>query len=495
MTDGALPVIAGLVVEGRIARGAHATVFVAKRVSTGERVAVRRQDRTRARATIDLSAVAGLDHPNLVRVLEQPADSPDCAVLSLVEGVSLRELLLSVSAADEDVPTAICAEITRQAALGLAALHSHGGRAQRFVHADVSPSNVLLGYDGQVRIADYGALTSEASAEAPGVGTFCYLAPEALAGAPPRQAWDCFALGCLAFELIAGKPPHFEALPDDVTDRALSHSTPDLHDYRDDVPPELEELLYELLAADPALRPPAAAAAARLGDIVGACRPKPRLNAYIESFFGDLARSQRAQPLLARASAPLGLRISGATIKATFDFVVEHHGMRGYELVRAHLSPESHAILQHHVDSSAWYAAPVVVELTEIAESIFGSPESGEVARALGAASANYALSERGPYRVFRERGLREGVPAFLRSTEDIYGLYYDRGSWRVEAISPGTAVCRFVNGVGFPSPITERILAYLARGLELVGAENVRVVRERDADDWLVRLDWSEPA
>jgi hypothetical protein len=137
----------------------------------------------------------------------------------------------------------------------------------------------------------------------------------------------------------------------------------------------------------------------------------------------------------------------------------------------------------------------VLVELTEVAESTFGVGQPGEVARAIGAASADYAMSENGPFRVFRERGLRDGIPAFLRSTEDIYGLYYDRGRWCIETVSNGAARCRHVDGADFPPPIVDRIFAYLVRGLELVGARDVVLDREPEGADWVVRLRWNAPA
>ncbi len=476
------PAIPGVVIEGRIARGRHGTIYAATRESDGARIAVKHHDRQEPRSVPSPHLLLGLCHPNLVRVLELRGAGSDCEAMELVKGISLRELLLNVAAADEDLSPPMAAEIARQVALGLAALHAHKGAESPLVHGDVSPSNVLVDYDGVVRVADFGSLATEATTQR--FGTPGYIPPEVLRSSRAVQLSDLFALGSLVFEMLAGVPPRFDDAPE--------HTFPDIQDFRDDVPPELEELLYELLAAEPRARPTAAAVADRLSDIAGACRPRPDVRAYMSSFFGQVDAAPLWNPAQLAPRGPIGFHISGAAVKATFEFLVRSHGAKGYELVRARLSPRTQAVLQRHVDSSAWFDASVVVELTQLAEFIFGVGQTGDVARAIGAASAEYAMSDNGPFRVFRERGLREGIPAFLRSTEDIYGLYYDRGRWCIEAVSPGSALCRHICGADFPPPIVDRIYAYLIRGLELVGACDVSLDRVRNGKDWVVHLSWT---
>jgi len=456
------PQIPGISVVRRVGQGAHASVYEARR-DDGARVALKHYVAQSDRAAREVALLSGLSHPNVLRVHDAP--SPGCLVLDFVDGISVRELLRLVTAADEDVPGAVCAEIAKQTAAGAAALHDRG-----LVHCDLSASNVLLGHDGRVRIADFGSVTPTGGpaprAAAPGTAP-----PEAAAGEAPSPAWDVYALGSLLFQLLTGRPP------------ASALESSELLEARDDVPAELVELLYELWAEPAAERPAANETARRLGAVSAG----PKLEAYLRSFIGP-----QAEPALpaARAPARLGFHISGAAIRATFDFVLQRFGAVGCEQVRARLSPETDATLRRHVDPAAWYDASVVVELTDTVELLFGA-RPGELARALGAASAEYALSDDGPLRVYRVRGLRDGVPAFLRSTEDLWGLYYDHGRWCVEAVEETAARVRLISGATLPPQILERVFAYLNRGLELVGARDIRVDREASGGDLLVLIGW----
>jgi serine/threonine-protein kinase len=138
-------------------------------------------------------------------------------------------------------------------AAGLEVLHRRG-----LVHRDLKPSNVMLHEDGTALLADFGlakgapytALTEPGAV----LGTLDYLAPELMRGAEATAASDIYALGCVAFECLAGKPP--------FADRSLfGIGTAHLEDEPPSppAPPDVAWALLRALEKDPGARPASAA--------------------------------------------------------------------------------------------------------------------------------------------------------------------------------------------------------------------------------------------
>jgi serine/threonine-protein kinase len=196
-----------------------------------------------------------LDHPHLVRVCDLVAEGDTLAiVMDLVEGPDLRQLT-----ARAPLPPADAVAVLAQVAEALAAVHAAG-----VVHRDLKPENVLVERaSGQIvaRLTDFGiarvtgatALTRLTRI----VGTPAYIAPELVANRPATPAADVYALGVLAYELLAGHRP-FEADNPAALLRAHLDDTPVR-------PPNLSNPMWTLLASclakDPAARPTAQAVA------------------------------------------------------------------------------------------------------------------------------------------------------------------------------------------------------------------------------------------
>jgi len=153
-----------------------------------------------------------LSHPGLVRVFDADVQgSLPFIVMELIEGERLRSLL--VRRYPNPVPVSEALPIIRAVASILAHVHAGG-----LVHRDVKPANVFLGPQGQVRLLDLGLAGPHG--ELPGdngtmrARTPAYSPPSALAGEPPVPADDVYALGCVAYEMLAGCHP-FGKLPGD----------------------------------------------------------------------------------------------------------------------------------------------------------------------------------------------------------------------------------------------------------------------------------------
>jgi eukaryotic-like serine/threonine-protein kinase len=191
---------------------------------------------------------AGLAHPNIATVHDYgEQDGWAFLVMELVEGESLAARLARTGPA----AAAAVVGVLGQVGDALAVAHRAG-----IVHRDVKPANILLTPDGRVKLTDFGIAKavggSSHTASGVVVGTARYLSPEQATGAPTSPASDVYALGLVAYEMLAGQPPFTG--PNDVA-IALAHVRDLPPSLPADVPPTLTMLIGESLAKDPARRP------------------------------------------------------------------------------------------------------------------------------------------------------------------------------------------------------------------------------------------------
>ena len=145
-------------------------------------------------------------------------------------------------------------------ARALATAHEH-----KLVHHDVKPANVLLGFDGSVKVTDFGisqAIDSAIKAQDVVCGTPGYLAPECLVGEGYTPAADLFALGLVLYEALVGRNPFFGRNLRETMLNTLQLEAEPVGEAVAGVPPELAELVMRLLAKEPADRPEDGAAVA-----------------------------------------------------------------------------------------------------------------------------------------------------------------------------------------------------------------------------------------
>jgi len=225
---------------------------------------------------LEEARIAGLlRHPNAVSVLDvgEDEDGP-YLVMELVEGVSLATLIRS-SRSFGPLPLQLCLRIALQIADGLHGAHelrSPTGQGLGLVHRDVSPPNILIGYDGLVRVTDFGIAKAlgGGTRTSTGVlkGKLCYMSPEQLRFEELDRRADLFALGAVIFEMLSDRPL-YEGRGAELARQILHEPTPDIHDGRGDLPASLVELLFELLAKSPSDRPAdAAKVSARLSVVL-----------------------------------------------------------------------------------------------------------------------------------------------------------------------------------------------------------------------------------
>ncbi|MEV4527326.1 serine/threonine-protein kinase [Streptosporangium sp. NPDC049304] len=206
----------------------------------------------RERFAGEARTAARVVHPNVVTVLDM--GEHEGRPYLVMESLTGRDLAAELAERGPLSVSETC-DLVRQAALGLDAAHRAG-----VVHRDVKPANLHLGTGGVLKVVDFGTarVASEAAMRLTSagsvIGTAAYLSPEQILGTPGNTASDLYALGCVFYELLCGRPPFVGPDAEVISQHVRDRPDP-LRRYRPDVPPELEGLVLALLEKDPAARP------------------------------------------------------------------------------------------------------------------------------------------------------------------------------------------------------------------------------------------------
>jgi eukaryotic-like serine/threonine-protein kinase len=247
-------------VISKIGAGGMATVDLAEDTRLGRLVALKRMGGTvnvtgLSRLRREALAGASLNHPNLVSVYDilTLEDGELIIVMEYVQGETLRERLTRQGrlAPSDALP------LLAGAAAGLDAIHGAG-----IVHRDVKPSNILLGADGAVKVADLGvaSVPDRTSITTSGsiIGSLSYMAPEQLEPGPVTPALDIYALSTVAFEVLSGVKARKAQNPVALAHSIATKPPPSLQDAWPEAPRAVAELLRRGMSRRPADRPASA---------------------------------------------------------------------------------------------------------------------------------------------------------------------------------------------------------------------------------------------
>ena len=265
---------------------------------------------------LDEARIAGfIRHPHVVSVLDVGEDAQGpFLVLDYVDGISAADLVKRVAERGLVMPMSVALRIAIDAAEGLHAAHElHDPETRQplnLVHRDVSPQNILLGFDGSARVTDFGVAKAlgRVTRTSTGVlkGKMGYMAPEVLRFEEPDLRSDLFSLGVVLIELLIGRRLYRNTEGMDGARRVLNEPPPDLGELREDAPPELVELMFQMLAKSRDHRPQSARDVARRLESVLAdvhAEGAPELSDYIAELFEDRREESAERVRLAHAAA------------------------------------------------------------------------------------------------------------------------------------------------------------------------------------------------
>jgi serine/threonine-protein kinase len=219
---------------------------------------------SRGRFEREFQAISRIRHPNVVRVHEWGVHAGrPYFVMEYLDGDALdvwaNRARPAAGAADYDAFARVVAQTFRQIADALEAVHAAG-----VVHRDVKPENVIVadGDPPRVKLLDLSHSKDEDDRELTTsgtvVGTASFIAPESAAGGTPAPSADLYALGCVLFQTLVGRPPFHG---DNVVDVLMAHvksPAPDPRDVDPRVPAGLAELCLALMRKSPEDRPASA---------------------------------------------------------------------------------------------------------------------------------------------------------------------------------------------------------------------------------------------
>ena len=163
---------------------------------------------------LDEARLAGLiRHPNVVSVIDVGVDSRGpFLVMEFIEGLSCSGVIRRANTEGQLLPLQFCLRIAHQVALGLHAAHElrdPEGKPLELVHRDVSPQNILIGFDGVARLTDFGIAKALGRSTETTThllkGKMGYMSPEQLRFEEPDRRSDLFAFGVVFYEMLCAR--------------------------------------------------------------------------------------------------------------------------------------------------------------------------------------------------------------------------------------------------------------------------------------------------
>ncbi|MEO1337271.1 MAG: serine/threonine-protein kinase, partial [Myxococcota bacterium] len=291
----------------KIATGGMAELFLARYSGPGgfeKRCALKRilpqfaADETFTRMFLtEAKVTAQLDHPNIVQIFElgQDENGQYFIAMELVNGVNLRQLLTMAKQRRQPIPPELASYIALQALEGLAYAHEmrdSSGEPLNLVHRDISPQNILVSFEGAVKLVDFGIVkgSSISSETQTGMlkGKVAYMSPEQATGESLDGRSDLFALAVVLYELIAGERP-FSAVNELMTLKAILEQPPQpLIQFAPECPDGIERAIFRGLGKYPQQRfINARTFHAELDDVLRAC-PVPLGRHVVAEFVQSL---------------------------------------------------------------------------------------------------------------------------------------------------------------------------------------------------------------
>jgi serine/threonine protein kinase len=203
--------------------------------------------------------VAGLQHPNVVQIFDLGKIGGTYYIaMEYVDGTDLRSILRRLKERELRMPTDLAVYVVSKVAAALEHAHQRKdaqGQPLKIVHRDVSPQNILISYDGEVKLTDFGIAKAATKASTPEKGALrgklMYMSPEQAWGKPIDHRSDVFALGIVLYELVTDQRPFLGSTDMSVLDRVRKGSVAPPSSLHPEIPAALEKTVMKALEKEP----------------------------------------------------------------------------------------------------------------------------------------------------------------------------------------------------------------------------------------------------
>lgn len=208
----------------------------------------------------ELKVSFGLMHPNIAQIYDYgKVDDRLYTAMEYVDGLNLKQYLERLKEKNYVFPVEISVYITSQVCQGLYYAHTFSdkltGKPLNIIHRDISPHNIMLTFDGAVKVIDFGIAKSTSNSEATQAGTIkgklSYLAPEYLEGHELDARYDIFAVGITLWELLCSRKLFTAANDLAVLKQIQACKITPPSQINPNVPKELDEIVMKALSKDP----------------------------------------------------------------------------------------------------------------------------------------------------------------------------------------------------------------------------------------------------
>jgi serine/threonine-protein kinase len=201
-----------------------------------------------------------LNHPNIIPIVEfGKAEGSYYIAMEYVDGTTLKDLFRRVKEKKDQFSVDLAVHIVREIGSGLAYAHrktDDGGKPLELVHRDISPANILISFEGEVKIADFGISKAANQSHSTRIGVIRgktgYMSPEQTkGGAVIDHRSDIYSLGIILFELLSGERLYKAGSVPEALRMIREGKIPPMASLRPGIPTELEKIALKALSQQP----------------------------------------------------------------------------------------------------------------------------------------------------------------------------------------------------------------------------------------------------
>lgn len=264
--DGALPVLEKYAIVEKLAAGGMAAIYVAQRAGSDEICVIKTLHDHLARDSVvgnrflrEAQVASLLHHENIARLIDAGRErGVFYLAMEFIAGQDLETMMFKLMEQRKMLPPELSVPVALDVLAGLDYAHAYrdaDGTHLQIVHRDLSPRNIMLTYEGEVKIIDFGLARTNLGEfrTAPGMvlGTLRYMSPEQAVAEPVDLRSDLYSWGVVLYEMLSGRPLVVGNNAQEILHAVVTKMPPPLSELNGSLPKALDDVLSKALDKDP----------------------------------------------------------------------------------------------------------------------------------------------------------------------------------------------------------------------------------------------------